>query len=460
MASAICPDCNITLVEASSNSFSNLQTAVDYAKTLTPAVVTNSYGGGEFSSETADNGTYSSSASTAVTASTGDSGYGVEFPAAAPDLTAVGGTSLDFTGSGSGISWSQTVWSGAGAGCSAYESQPTWQSAYSNSKVCTYRQVGDVSAVADPNTGVAVYDTYREPGWMVIGGTSASAQIIGAMYALAAFGGTVEPSPDGLYTSASGNLVAVMSGSDGSCGTYLCDAADSVSGYNGPAGLGTPDGVGGFTGAAPAPSFTVSASPSSATVTAGSPASYAITVSSVGGFSGSVGLSATGCPTDVACSPSPASVTISSNAAGSANLAFTSNDAGSYQITITATSGSFVSSTSVALTVASASTAGTMTVTVTPGSLSKKGPNYKVPITVDATDANNTPLSGAGVSLDIYSGGCPASGTAAASGTATTASNGQATFSFSTRTATSWCAVATVTASGYTTGTGDAAFST
>ena len=253
MISAICPDCNITLVEASSSSFSNLDAAVAYAKTLHPAAVTNSYGGSEFSSETSYNSAYSYSSSggqTAVTAATGDSGYGVEFPAAAPNLTAVGGTSLTYSGTGSSLTWNpQTVWTGAGAGCSAYETMPTWQatSAFDLPGVCNSRQVGDVSAVADPNTGVAVYDTYREPGWMVFGGTSASTQIIGAMYGLAAGAGVEQPSPAALYGGK--GVVPVTSGSDGSCGgTYLCQAGTGQlsSGYAGPVGVGVPDGIGAF----------------------------------------------------------------------------------------------------------------------------------------------------------------------------------------------------------------------
>ena len=255
MISAICPDCNITLVEASSSSFSNLDAAVTYAKTLHPAAVTNSYGGSEFSSETSYNADYSYSSSssggqTAVTAATGDSGYGVEFPAAAPNLTAVGGTSLTYSGTGSSLTWNpQTVWTGAGAGCSAYETMPTWQatSAFDLPGVCNSRQVGDVSAVADPNTGVAVYDTYREPGWMVFGGTSASTQIIGAMYGLAAGAGVEQPSPAALYGGK--GVVPVTSGSDGSCGgTYLCQAGTGQlsSGYAGPVGVGVPDGIGAF----------------------------------------------------------------------------------------------------------------------------------------------------------------------------------------------------------------------
>lgn len=259
MVSAVCPSCNIVLVEASSNSFSNLATAVAYAKTLHPAAIANSYGGGEFSSEASSyNGTYSGTSGTAMTAATGDSGYGVEFPAASPGLTAVGGTSLIFSRTSSGLTWnSQTVWSSAGSGCSSYERMPSWQNVqgvYSLPADCSGRQVGDASAVADPSTGVAVYDTYRQSGWLVFGGTSVSTQIIGATYGLAAGSGTLQAGPGALYpdvhsgTGSTPGLVPVISGSNASCGDYLCDAATNAlsSGYNGPTGLGTPYGVSAF----------------------------------------------------------------------------------------------------------------------------------------------------------------------------------------------------------------------
>src|SRR5207249_2859000 len=96
-------------------------------------------------------------------------------------VTAVGGTSLTRASNSRG--WTETVWSGAGSGCSAYVSKPAWQT----DSACAKRTVADVSAVADPNTGVAVYDSYRyqgRAGWMVFGGTSASAPIIASVYAL------------------------------------------------------------------------------------------------------------------------------------------------------------------------------------------------------------------------------------------------------------------------------------
>src|SRR4029077_6846047 len=116
----------------------------------------------------------------AITVSTGDSGYGVEFPASSRYVTAVGGTHLTRTTSTRG--WTETAWSGAGSGCSAYVPKPTWQT----DTGCARRRVGGVSAVADPNTGVAVYDSYGSSGgnWYVFGGTSVASPIIASTYAL------------------------------------------------------------------------------------------------------------------------------------------------------------------------------------------------------------------------------------------------------------------------------------
>ena len=86
----------------------------------------------------------------AITASSGDNGYGVSSPAASRYVTAVGGTSL--TRGGGTRGWTESAWSGAGSGCCAYEAKPAWQT----DTGCARRTVADVSAVADPNTGVAV----------------------------------------------------------------------------------------------------------------------------------------------------------------------------------------------------------------------------------------------------------------------------------------------------------------
>ncbi len=239
MASAICPHCNILLVEASSNSFSSLLTAERYAAAH-GRVVTNSWGGSEFSGETSYESTFAK-APVAITASTGDSGYGPDYPAASRYVTAVGGTTLSSTSP-----LSESAWSGAGSYCSPYIGRPPWQSSATTG--CGNRAYADVSADADPNTGVAVYDSYSYAGyrgWLVFGGTSVSAQIVGGVYALAGNVGAGTTMGYGYPYShdSSSTLNDVTTGSNGSCGTQVCDAR---SGWDGPTGLGSPLGVGAF----------------------------------------------------------------------------------------------------------------------------------------------------------------------------------------------------------------------
>ena len=155
MVSAVCPCCHILLVEANSSYMSDLGTAVNTAARLGASAISNSYGGGEYWSETIDESRYYNHPGISVTVSSGDNGYGVEFPAASQYVTAVGGTSLSKT-TGSTRGWAEVAWSGAGSGCSAYEPKPAWQSTPAG---CSHRVVADVSADADPNTGVAVYDS-------------------------------------------------------------------------------------------------------------------------------------------------------------------------------------------------------------------------------------------------------------------------------------------------------------
>jgi subtilase family serine protease len=234
MVSAICPNCHILLVEATNNSLANLGTAVNTAVRLGATEVSNSYGGGEFSSETSYENTYYNHPGVPITASSGDSGYGVSFPAASRYVTAVGGTSLSIVDG----YWVESAWSGAGSGCSAYEPKPGWQ----KDSGCSRRTVADVSAVADPYTGVAVYDSYQQSGWLVFGGTSVASPIIASVYALAGNGNAVSYGAYPYYHA--DNLFDITSGSNGACSTsYLCAA---TAGFDGPTGLGTPDGTGAF----------------------------------------------------------------------------------------------------------------------------------------------------------------------------------------------------------------------
>jgi subtilase family serine protease len=241
--SAACPTCHILLVEASSNSNANLYTAVDTAARSAGVVaVSNSYGGGESSTETSDD-THFNHPAVAITVSSGDSGYGVEYPAASRYVTAVGGTTL--TAASNARGWSEAAWSGAGSGCSAYEPKPANQT----DAGCPRRTVADVSAVADPNSGLGVYDTNCNflqsllgncfSGWATVGGTSLSSPLVASVYALA--GANFATAYSYSHTS---SLFDVTKGSNGSCsGSYLCTAG---TGYDGPTGLGTPNGTGAF----------------------------------------------------------------------------------------------------------------------------------------------------------------------------------------------------------------------
>ena len=242
MASAMCPGCKILLVEARSANYSDLAAAENYAAAHA-GVVSNSYGGGESGSQAYDS-SYNHPG-VAITVSSGDSGFGVQFPASSEFVTAVGGTSLFVTSVGGWLS--ETAWSGAGSGCSSVYGKPAWQA----DTGCGNRTVTDVSAVADPNTGVAVYGpvTQSISGWLVFGGTSVAAPLVGGIYAATG----VRPASTGVCSNAYPScypyqnpsyLHDVTSGSNGACGgSYLCTA---VVGYDGPTGLGTPKGVGAF----------------------------------------------------------------------------------------------------------------------------------------------------------------------------------------------------------------------
>lgn len=236
MVSALCPNCHILLVEAKSTSLADLGTAVNRAVTMGATQVSNSYGGNEYSGETSDQSTYYNHPGVDITVSSGDDGYGVEFPAASQYVTAVGGTSLSTSTNARG--WSETAWSGAGSGCSKYIAKPAWQ----HDTGCAKRTVADVSAVADPNTGVAVYDSYKSsPSWLVFGGTSVASPVVAAIDAVAG-GRAGSATPYGSFAYSNlGLFNDVTSGSNGSCsGTYLCTA---MTGYDGPTGLGTPNGT-------------------------------------------------------------------------------------------------------------------------------------------------------------------------------------------------------------------------
>ncbi len=237
MVSATCPDCHILLVEASSNRMADLGESVNRAVSLGARFVSNSYGGDESSSDPRYDSAYFNHPGVAITVASGDNGYGGSYPAASRYVTSVGGTTLRPSSNKRG--WTETAWSGAGSGCSSYDAKPAWET----DTGCSRRTTSGVSAVADANTGVAVYDTYKANGWAVYGGTSVSSPIIAAVYALAG-----NPAP-GTYPASYpyahlSEINDVTSGSNGSCGgSYLCTAK---AGFDGPTGLGTPKGYSAF----------------------------------------------------------------------------------------------------------------------------------------------------------------------------------------------------------------------
>ncbi|MGP0102155.1 MAG: hypothetical protein ACLPUT_11130 [Solirubrobacteraceae bacterium] len=266
MAHAICQSCHVLLVEASSTSFGDLGAAVDAAIKAGATEVSNSYGGAEASNYSIYNAPYDHPG-VVITASAGDCGYynegcggdieAANFPASSPDVVAVGGTSLNK----SGETWSSTVWEGGGSGCSTAFTAPLWQSevAHFSETACGgNRSVADVAAVANPYTGVDIYDSTPEgsgdpTGWGIVGGTSAASPIVAAEFGLAGGAQGVEYPASTLYSHIGEGkaLYDVVSGSNGSCtGATSCKAA---AGYDGPTGVGSPIGLAAFaTAASPA----------------------------------------------------------------------------------------------------------------------------------------------------------------------------------------------------------------
>lgn len=176
-AHAIAPGAKILLVEANSNSFSNLLAAVDYAR-KNADYVSMSWGGSEFSNEVSQDfhftGANTSGTRVSFFASSGDSGFPASYPSASPNVISVGGTTLTLNG---GNLVSETAWNGSGGGCSAYETANSTQ--VTGSVSCNgKRATPDVALDADPASGVSVYDSFGyqgQKGWFVVGGTSASA---------------------------------------------------------------------------------------------------------------------------------------------------------------------------------------------------------------------------------------------------------------------------------------------
>jgi subtilase family serine protease len=239
MVSAICPNCHVLLVEADSASMAHLGAAEDTAVKLGADAVSNSFGGTDATDSSY--GRYFHHKGVAITASAGDNGYGASYPASSKWVTAVGGTTLKQSSRAS-RGFTESVWSDGGSGCSTKNSA-SWQK--ESLTGCSGRAEADVAAVADPATGVAVYDSdsfQGASGWLTFGGTSASSPIIASVYALAGDTQTIDDASS-LWAHHK-KLNDVTSGSNGTCPTSRWCTAHS--GWDGPTGFGTPNGVAAF----------------------------------------------------------------------------------------------------------------------------------------------------------------------------------------------------------------------
>ena len=178
-AHAMAPNAKIVLVEAATNSFTNLFKAVDVATKQIQqnggiGEVSMSWGGTEFSSEASNDGHFQNSG-IVYFASSGDTGGATIYPSASPYVVAAGGTTINRNSSGSFVS--ETGWSGSGGGPSKYEPKPSYQNNVANTSA-TQRSIPDFSFDADPQSGVSVYDSTScqgFSGWLVFGGTSVAA---------------------------------------------------------------------------------------------------------------------------------------------------------------------------------------------------------------------------------------------------------------------------------------------
>jgi Putative Ig domain/Subtilase family len=245
MVSAICPNCHILLVEANNPRFGNMGAAVNTAVRMGAKYVSNSWGAGEFRGQNQFSHFFNHPGRV-INFASGDLGFGPTFPASLQYVTSIGGTHLVHQAGGRG--WAESVWrtsasEATASGCSNGEAKPSWQLA--DRSRCQSRTLNDVAAVADPATGVVVRDTFGAPGWIEVGGTSASTPIITGIYALAGMP-KVRTYPAEYSYLRPGQLFDVTAGNNGPCPSsqpYLCTAGP---GYDGPTGLGTPNGIVGF----------------------------------------------------------------------------------------------------------------------------------------------------------------------------------------------------------------------
>ncbi|MGB8907797.1 MAG: S8 family serine peptidase [Candidatus Cybelea sp.] len=239
MVSASCPNCTIYLVETSPGGRRDNIKAEREAVKLGAHIISNSYG---CSTSGCPSTAFDTPGITYVAAA-GDDGYGTAAPMAYATVVSVGGTIL----SKSGSIYNEVVWPDTGGGCATEIAKPSWQ----HDPGCSGRTANDVAAVA---WNVAEYDTYREPGWYTVSGTSISTPVVAGAFALA---GNADKQDGGkiFWTLSKKKLqedVHIIGSGNNDCparlrGSYLCTAgSDEFGTYSGPTGWGTPNGIGAF----------------------------------------------------------------------------------------------------------------------------------------------------------------------------------------------------------------------
>jgi len=246
-AHAIAPSAKIILVEANSNSYADLMAAVDMAANIVTqqggGEISLSWGGSEFSRETVYDAHFAKDG-VVYFAATGDV-PGVSYPSSSPQVVAVGGTSI-VRDQSTGEFIGEKPWSSAGAGPSAVENIPSYQSSISNI-VGAKRGTPDLAAVADPNAGgVWVYDSGNasvgtNKGWLSVGGTSAATPIVAAIANLGGrFAASSADELSHVYRGG-GKFNKILAGTCGPLGIYA-----SAPGWNFCTGVGSPNGTSGL----------------------------------------------------------------------------------------------------------------------------------------------------------------------------------------------------------------------
>ena len=374
-ASAVCPMCSLLLLEASSSSFGNLGTAATTASN-TPHVlaISNSFGTqGDVAESAYPAWNNAATTGIAVLAAAGDWGYGTSFPASSTNVIGVGGTTLAVS-STTGARTGETAWTSTGSGCSSYNLAPSWQ-VIPGSPCGSMKAVSDLSADADPYSGLQVYTTYSGvTTWWIFGGTSLSTPLMSALYAMQ---GGYSSEPAGAYAWASTTPYSdVKSGSNGTCSpSIMCNAG---TGWDGPTGLGsiaTPGGT------SIAPAIT---SASGTTFTVGTAGSFTVTT--------------TGTPTPSISETGalPNGVTFTDKGNGTATLAGTpaAGSAGTYQFTVTASNGVSPNATQTFTLTVNPAPTGDFSLSASPSSRSiKRGQSTNYPITINPLNSFTVSLS-------------------------------------------------------------------